>query len=149
MKKIKALMFAFVLAGMTVVSCSSDDSGPAASIEGKWNQTKTVVKIANGPSQTIKYTGDETGCDKDYLEFASAGIFNDVIFNKNGGGECLESKTPGSWVKNDKVVTIVDAGLLSGTYEIVRLSNNDLQIANTFNVGGTSTTTTIFMTKAK
>lgn len=149
MKKIKALMFAFVLAGMTVVSCSSDDSGPAPTIDGKWNQTKTVVKITNGPSQTIKYTGNETGCDKDYLEFASAGVFNDVIFNKNGGGDCLETKTPGTWAKNDDVLIIDDAGFLSGTYEIVKLSGSALEIASTSQSAGTSTTTTIYMTKVK
>lgn len=150
MKKIKALMFAFVLAGMTVVSCSSDDSsGPAPTIEGKWNQVKTVTKIQNGSSDTDKYTGNEIGCDKDYLEFATGTVFNDVVFNKNGGGECLESKTPGTWSKNDKVLVIEDAGFLSGTYEVVKLSSNDLQIASTLQGGGNSITTTIYLTKAK
>ncbi|WP_432671380.1 lipocalin family protein [Flavobacterium sp. SM2513] len=148
MKKIKALMVAFVLAGMTVVSCSSDDSGPAATIDGQWNQDKTIVKITNGPSQTIKYTGNETGCDKDYLEFASAGVFNDVIFNKNGGGECLQTSTLGTWVKNEDMLTINDAGFLSGTYEILKLSGSALQISTTSQSAGTSTTTTIYLKKA-
>lgn len=150
MKKIKALMFAFVLAGMTVVSCSSDDSsGPVPTIEGKWNQVKTVTKIKNGPSNDVKYNGNENGCDKDYLEFATSSVFNDVVFNKNGGGECLESKTPGTWTKNDKVLVIQNAGLLSGTYEIIKLKNNVLQVANTIQTAGNTVTTTIYLTKAK
>jgi hypothetical protein len=150
MKKIKALMVAFVLAGMTIVSCSSDDSGPAPTIDGKWNQLRTVVKIGN-QSITQQYEDDVTGCDKNYLEFTTAGVFNEVVYFKPaGGGPCqTDMATPGTWVKADNTLTISNNGSLDGTYQISRLSGSELQIATTESGGGITSTTTIYMQKAK
>ena len=149
MKKIKALMFAFVLAGMTVVSCSSDDSsGSTAAIDGKWNQVKTVFK-ASGGSITQNYEEDTEGCTKNYIEFVTGGVFNDVVYFKQGG-ECVESMaTPGTWVKVDDELTINDGGFLSGTYDIKKLSGSDLQLSTTNSEGGITATTTIFLKKVK
>ena len=147
MKKIKTIMAAFVLAGMTMVSCSSDDSGPAASIEGKWNQIKTVVKI-NSQSVPQKYEDNVEGCDKNYIEFVQGGVYNDVVYFKQGG-ECQESAADaGAWTKTEDVLEIINGGNLSGTYEIVKLSNSDLQIAAKNNDGGITTTTTVYLKKA-
>ncbi|MDD3003865.1 lipocalin family protein [Flavobacterium sp.] len=149
MKKIKALMVAFVMAGMTVVSCSSDDSsGPAPEITAKWNQTKTVVKIGN-QSVTQKYKDNTDGCTKNYIEFAAANVFNDVVYFKQGG-DCQESAAaPGTWTKSDKTLTITNGGLLSGTYEIAKLSGSALELKTQNNEGGITSTTTIYFTKAK
>lgn len=148
MKKIKALMFAFVLAGMTVVSCSSDDSsGPAPTIEGKWNQVKTTVKVTNGGTSTIPYDSNESGCEKDYLEFLEGGVFNDAVFNKSGGGDCQETKYAGTWTKTDSSLTIANAGTLSGTYTITKLTNSDLQVQRAVEVGGVVSTATIYLSK--
>lgn len=149
MKKIKALMFAFVLAGMTVTSCSSDDSGPAPTIDGKWNQVKTTIKVGN-QTVTQKYEDDVNGCNKNYLEFAPAGIFNEAVYFKPaGGGDCQIDIASGTWVKVDKKLTIGNAGFLSGTYDITKLSGSDMQIAVTDNGGGITSTTTIFLKKVK
>lgn len=148
MKKIKALMVAFVMAGMTVVSCSSDDSGPAPEITGKWNQNKTVVKIGN-KSVTQKYTDNVEGCTKNYIEFAAANVYNDVVYFKQGGN-CQESAAePGTWSKVDKTLTITNGGLLSGTYEVSKLSGSALELKTQNNEGGITTTTTIYFNKAK
>lgn len=150
MKKIKALMVAFVLAGMTVVSCSSDDSGPAPTIDGKWNQIKTVVRLNNGSPTDIPYDGNQSGCDKDYIEFLTGGVFNDVVFIDPAGPiSCEEDKLPsGSWSKNNNMLTISNQGELSGNHEIVRLTNSELQIMMSGQVGGVTTTTTIYLQKA-
>lgn len=149
MKKIKALMFAVVLAGMTVVSCSSDDSGPAPTINGKWNQVKTIIKIANGPSSTVKYTDNVAGCDKNYVEFASNNVYNDVVYFKQGG-ECQQSAADaGVWTKTDKKLIIANGGTLSGTYDIIKLSSGALNIATSNDSGGITTTTTVYFEKAK
>ncbi len=150
MKKIKALMFAFVLAGMTVVSCSSDDDGgPAATIDGKWNQTKTVVELG-GQSITQDYDDNVAGCDKNYIEFAPSNVFNEVVYFKAAGsGDCqTDMADPGTWSKNDQTLTINNSGFLSGTYEITRLAGNNLEISSTDSAGGVTTKTTIFMTRA-
>ncbi|CAM4119198.1 lipocalin family protein [Flavobacterium antarcticum] len=148
MKKIKALMFAFVLAGMTVVSCSSDDdSGPAPTIDGKWTQTQTTVTVNNAAPQKFIYDENTVGCDKNYYEFAAGAVFKDVVYFKQGG-DCQQSvATPGTWAKNNNTLTISGAGNVSGVYEITSLSNKGLQISVTNNEGGVKTVTTIFMTK--
>lgn len=151
MRKIKALMFAFVLAGMTVVSCSSDDSsGPAPAIDGKWNVEKTVVKVANGGSSTINYDQNEQGCDKDYIEFAASSVFNEVVYFKAAGsGACqADMAAPGTWTKNDKTLVISANSDLAGTYEIKKLTNSELQVEATKTIGGVSSTATIFFKKA-
>ena len=147
MKKIKALMVAFVMAGMTVVSCSSDDSGPAPTIEGQWNQTKTIVKI-NNSSVKENYEDNVDGCDKNYIEFATGGVYNDVVYFKQGGVCQANTATPGTWTKSDDILTIADGASLSGTYEIVKLSSGALQIATSDVTAGITSTTTIYFTKA-
>lgn len=148
MKKIKVLLAAFVLAGMTVVSCSSDDSGPAATIDGKWNQVKTVVKLGN-QSVTQDYT-HETGCDKDYVEFAASSVYNEVSYNNVGSGDCAANASDaGTWIKTDDKLTIANGSqIASDTYDIKKLSGSDLQLSVTDSNGGISTITTIYLKKA-
>lgn len=149
MKKIKALMVAFVLAGMTVVSCSSDDSGPTPTIDGKWNQVKTLVKLS-GQSITQQYTDNVTGCDKNYIEFAAGGTFNEAVYFKAVSGACQTDMFPaGTWTKADKMLSITNSGNLSGTYEIIKLSNSELQISTDNNEGGVTTNTTVYFNKGK
>ena len=149
MKKFKALLFAFVLTGMTLVSCSSNDDGPAGpapTIEGKWNQIQTVVTI-NGTAVPTTYDSNEPGCTKDYLEFATASIFNDVVYFKQSG-VCQQSiATPRIWTKTNNSLTISGDTDLSGTYEIVKLTNTELQIKISKNIGGTPSTAVIYMNK--
>jgi hypothetical protein len=151
MKKIKALMFAFVLAGITVVSCSDDDSGPAPTIDGKWNQVKTVVRINNGPGTDIPYDDNQAGCDKDYVEFASGGVFNDVVYiDPAGSVDCqADMLDPGTWTRNNDILIIVNDGDLSGAHKIVRLTNSELQISMSGDIGGVTTTSTIFLNKVQ
>lgn len=138
MKKIKAIMFAFVLAGMTVVSCSSDDSGPAPMIEGKWNPIKTVTKVGTAGSQSQNYAGNEPGCDKDYIEFVgtSSGNLRDVVFFKNAQNSCTEDEgTAATWSKSDKILN-VNGGNFDGDFTITKLSNSELIIESTSNIAG-------------
>jgi len=135
MKKIKALMVAFVLAGMTVVSCSSDDSsGPPATIGGQWNQTKTVTKVGTAPAQTQNYNDDELGCTKDYVEFlgTNSGTVKKVIYFKNAQNVCQsDSGLTSNWSKNENTLTI-SSGEFEGVYTITRLSNTELIISGNF-----------------
>lgn len=149
MRKFKAVLFAFVLMAMTLVSCSSNDdgsSGPAPTIEGKWNQIQTVVTI-NGTAVPTPYDSNEPGCTKDYLEFAPASIFNDVVYFKQSG-VCQQSiATPRMWSKTNNSLTISGDTDLSGTYEIVKLTNTELQIKISKNIAGTLSTAVIYMNK--
>jgi len=147
MKKIKVALTAFVLAGLTLTSCSSDDnSGPStpASIVGKWNPTTTLVKTNSAPETEIPYEQSVNGCDKDYVRFVEAGsVFSRVLHAKNPDtGACVESPaTPTVWAKDDSELTIA-SGQYEGTYEITVLTASELRIKKV-NVDGDITTTTI------
>lgn len=149
MKKMKTLIIAFLIGGLTLASCSSDEvEGVPASIEGRWNQSKTVTTVGTGNLET-PYEANTTGCTKNYLEFAPGSVYNDVVYFRQGG-QCQESSAaPGTWVKTDNMLTITNGGDLSGRYVIDRLTNVDLQISTTNTVGGVTTKSTVFMTRVR
>lgn len=142
-------MFAFVVAGMTLVSCSSDDdSGAAPTIEGKWNQTKTVTKIGSASSQTQDYSGNEAGCEKDYIQFVASGVLRDVILFKDAQNNCQENAgTEGSWSKSDDNLTI-EGGDFAGSYTITKLSASNLVIVNNSTQAGQDFVITYYFDKA-
>lgn len=149
MKKIKGLLAALVLVGLTVTSCGSDDSGPAATITGKWNLSKTVSKVGDA-TNTENYAGNEAGCDKDYYEFvgANSGALRDVIFFKNAEEVCTEDEAEAaSWNKSEDLLTVT-GGDLEGAYEITKLSNSELIILSEGSLGGTETSVTYYFKKA-
>lgn len=153
MKKIKTVLAAFILAGLTLTSCSSDDnSAPAtpASIIGKWTPKTTLVKVNNNPETDNPYEQSVNGCDKDYVRFVEAGnVFNRVLHAKNADtGACLESPaTPTTWVKVDDDLTIA-AGQYEGVYEITVLTGSELRIKKVTADGDITTTTTRVFDKA-
>lgn len=149
MKKFKTLFFAFILIGMTLASCSSDDGpgGPAPTIEGKWNQIKKTVKVDNAAPQTFEYNDNAIGCPKNYFEFTLDNVFKDVVYYKQSGICQQGTTTPGAWLKTDNLLTISNAGIYSGTYKITSLTSNGLQIQLTDNNGLSTTITTLYLEK--
>ncbi len=147
----RAILTAFVLVGLTLTSCGSDDNGGGAeaSIVGKWNPLKTETKVGNSPAQVENYDGHEPGCDKDYFEFVQSGSLREVVYFKNVSDVCTEDEAqPSSWVKNDNTLTIND-GQYDGVYQIKRLTSSDLQLSTEVSFpGGTTTTLTLFFKKA-
>ena len=153
MKKIKALIFSLVIIGITVSSCTKDSdvpSGPAPTIETKWNRVQTAVTI-NNQSIVEPYVDNVNGCNRNYLEFTPEKVFNQVVYFKPaGGGPCqTNAATPETWSKTNNMLTISGTGNLSGTYTIVKLTYSELQISISSNEGGISKVTTIFMTRAQ
>lgn len=133
MKKFKVLLATFVLAGLTLTSCSSDDnSGPStpATINAKWTPIKTITKVGSQPEVSEDYLNNEAGCDKDYIEFSGTSTFKDQYFYKNGSNVCTEDEAgSGSWSKNDNNLTITsDDSAYEGVYKIETLTNSDLVI---------------------
>jgi hypothetical protein len=149
MKNLKVAITALTIAGLSLTSCSSDDSsGTAASIVAKWNQTKTVTKVGNSGNITQSYQENEVGCDKDYIEFTANGAVNDVIYFKNATNVCeADLATPTSYTKTDNAMTIA-GGEFQGVYEITKLSGSQLIIKSIENVSGNEITTSIYFNKA-
>ncbi len=147
MKKIKVVLATLIMAGLTLTSCSSDDSsGTAASIVGKWNETKTVTKIS-GSTVTQTYENEE-GCDKDFVEFKAGGTLDRVTYFTNASDDCEASSQTGvGYTKTDDVL-VINGSIYEGTYEITKLSGSELRVVTEDNTGGTSFTTTIYFKKA-
>lgn len=150
MKKMKLVVAMFVVAGMTLVGCGSDDSGPAAPAEitVKWNQTKTVTQVANSAPVEVLYEDNVADCTKNYVEFATPNVYKDVVYFKQSGQCQANSATPGTWTKSDDNLTIVNGGDLTGTYKITKLTSTELNIMSENTSAGVTTKTTVYFTKA-
>lgn len=148
MKKIKVALVLLVTGALSLTSCSSDDSGSSASIEGKWNPEKTVIK-SSGNTITQKYDENEAGCDKDYIEFVSGGVLRNVIWFKNAENVCTENAAaPQVWSKTDNELSI-SGGEFDGTYDIAKLSGSELRLVSQESFGGVAATVTVYFKKAK
>lgn len=147
MKKIKVVLATLVIAGLTLTSCSSDDSsGTAASIVGKWNETKSVIRVS-GQNVTQTYE-NEPGCDKDFVEFKAGGTMDKVVYFKNASNACeADAETAVGYTKTDDAL-VINGGFYEGTYEITKLSGSELRIVTEDNLGGATATTTIYFKKA-
>ena len=150
MKKFKTVLSTFILAGLTLTSCSSDDNGGSpAEISGKWNPTKTVTKIGSN-SSTQNYENNAPACGKDFFEFSgtTAGSVRDVIWVSGQNG-CIEDEgTPSAWTKADKSLTIT-GGDLEGNYEITKLTGSDLVVSDKFTQSGQEISITYHFKKVR
>ncbi|NDI98235.1 hypothetical protein GWA97_04025 [Flavobacterium sp. LaA7.5] len=122
MKKV-FLFAAIAFAGLTITSCSSDDDGGGASIEGKWYYSEEG--LSSGGQEVLQdYTDHEAGCEKDYIEFVEGGVFRDVDFFN---GECEFDTETSTWTRNGNTLTIgTGTDAESGT--IATLSGSTLKI---------------------
>ena len=151
MKNIKILLATAIIAAFTLTSCNKDDNNtPAvpAVLEAKWTPTKTIVKTGSGAPTTENYTGNEVGCDKDYIQFVNGGTVKDVVFNKNAADQCglVENTTPSVYTKNSTTLVVV-GGDLDGTYKINSLTNSELVIEKSVTVNTITTIYTFYYTK--
>jgi hypothetical protein len=148
MNKIK--FFAIALAvGALSFSCSDDDNeNPlGGDFTARWNPVKTVIKISE-ETFTENYEGNEPGCDKDYIEFTDDNQVRDVIYFRNASDVCTEDTAANqTYQRNDNTLTI-SGGEYGGTYEIIKLTNSELQIQQIQSSGGIETETTVYFTKA-
>ncbi|WP_298143382.1 lipocalin family protein [Flavobacterium sp.] len=130
-----------------LTACGGDDSSSTpASIIAKWTPTKTII-AANGGRITTNYTGNEAGCDKDYIEFTAANAFNNVVFFKDATNTCTAAPADPSTYTLTENVLVITGDIYGGTYEVTRLTNKELRIETEETNAGVTTTTTRFFTK--
>ncbi|MES2487782.1 MAG: lipocalin family protein [Bacteroidota bacterium] len=122
MKKLMSLGFVLVC----LASCSSDDDGPAVSLDNLQKRWYNVSTIVGG--QTIPYDGNES-CGKDYMEFQAAGVLKEVDVY-----DCQEDPdtTMGTYTASETTLTTVLEGETI-TYTIKELNASSLRVATTFN----------------
>ena len=148
MKTIKVYLAAVLIAGLSLTSCSDDDNGSSTGgeIMAKWTPIKTVYKIS-GQEVTVDYTDNEPTCDKDYIEFATGNVLNDVVYYKDASNVCTaDANDPTTYTKADDDLTI-NGGEYSGTYDITRLNGSELRFSREDNEGGINTVTTYHFSK--
>lgn len=150
MKKFKTVLATFILAGLTLTSCSSDDGGSTpATLEGKWNPTKYVTKIGSN-GVTTNYENNAPSCGKDFFEFSGAttGTVRDVIWVSGQNGCSEDVGDQSTFTKAEKVLTIV-GGDLDGTYEVTKLTGADLVITDKFTQSGQEISITYHFKKVR
>jgi hypothetical protein len=125
MKNVNKLLFAGLVLAFGLSSCSNDDA-PAASIVGKWNYSKEGF-VMNGQEYLSDYDGNETGCQKDYLQVNSNGSFSDVDYDSSST-PCEMFSDTGSWSKSGNTLTITYPGEPAMNAEIMVLTSTKLKV---------------------
>ncbi len=109
-------------------SCSKDDdnnnnSTPTGNIVGKWNIDRAGA-IENGVEVDIEpFSGNISGCQKDYQEFSADGNYNLGDYTNNA---CNITIGIGSWTKEGNIIKI--SGGQFATYEIVSLTETTMKL---------------------
>jgi len=150
MKKIKLYLAAVLIAGLSFTSCSDDDNnGPSTGgeIMAKWSPIKTVTKLGSIEGE-IEYINSEPTCGDDYIEFATGGVFNRGVWDKNTDTLACEidMATATTYTKSNNDLTI-GAGLYQGTYKITLLTGSELRFESSANSPAGTTITTFYFEK--
>ena len=140
MKNILAKLLVFATFTIFLASCTKDeDPAPASpSIVGKWTIIKTVVTVPGSPAQTEPYTGNEPGCNKDFVEFISGGVVNNIEYSKVNN-LCVPSTDGAVWAQTGNNLKITDGSNITN-FTIETLTATDLVLKGTESSGGTTAT---------
>jgi len=130
MKKLLILFLSIATSGLLLTSCSDDDE--SASINGKWEFYQTGFSF--GGQEELELYEHAEGCNKDYLEFLSGGVLNEVSYFNAGEG-CEESSEQSLWSKNGNTLTVTIGGE-SQDATILTLDATTLKIAITEDLEG-------------
>ena len=159
MKSLKILIATVVLSALTLTSCSKDDNNVQVptSIVGKWNYsmdvTQTNVGTSVGPEIIVNYTGDEVGCDRDFLEFNANMSVRKGVYNKNVSNVCTEDAISGTYLKTGDAITInlpvsgEEVEEYNGTFKITKLTSTQLSLEKRIVDGDVTVIRTRLLTK--
>lgn len=114
---------------VTLNSCNKDDDAAPvapATIEGRWEYSQEGA-IIGGVENLEPYEHTAT-CNKDYMQFAAGGTFIDYSYEIPTGGVCTEFSDPGTWVRNNNMMTLNFGGSYTVNAEILNLTNTELKV---------------------
>lgn len=131
MKRILILCLGLLTIGLTTTSCSDDEN---TSIVGKWVFHETGLLI-NGQESLEPYE-HTAGCDKDYWEFKSGSVLEDVSYYNDGNG-CETDIILGTYTQSDSNLLISLDGE-SEVATILTLNSSTLKIKVTLLNNGQS-----------
>lgn len=125
-KTITSFVFALFL-GVVFSSCSKDDSpssSSSASVVGKWNFSKMSFTINGTTSPEMDYDDNEPGCTKNYIEFKTAGVYNEAEYS---GTTCVLDLTVGTWSQSGSQLTISADGTPTSV-EVLSVTSTMLKV---------------------
>lgn len=140
------LAFAAIAIASLTASCGDDD-GARASLEGKWDYSRTITQVEGQNAVSQNYEGHEPGCEKDYQEFLADGSYRDVTIFQNQDDVCTEFTTPGDYSQSGDILTVQEDGGEPQTYTITKLTGSELHYATTTENGGLDFTVTLVFRK--
>lgn len=130
MKSLKLFFLSVLTLGLSVSSCSSDNSSndeqkTSASIIGKWEITRKG-NVLNGDALLLPYK-NEGGCSNDNIEYVEDGKYKENQY-EYANSKCKTYNNDGTWSKGDDILTTKD--ILGNTfkYEILKLDDTTLRI---------------------
>ena len=127
MKKLSILTLSFVALSMSLVSCSKDDnngSTTSASLVGKWEYSKEGSTV-NGQEVLEAYTGNETGCSKDYIDVTATAV-TDVDYDSTNTPCEMTTYTINYTKTGNTLITTFNG--MEFTSTIVTLTSTELKI---------------------
>lgn len=139
MKRLSVLVASALVFGLTFTACSSDEDSTPASIVGKWNNSKEMYNVGGQNFPEVAYDDHETGCAKDYLEFAEDGTWTIGDYYDT---DCSLSTNSGSYVQDGKTLTWEN-----GNTTVIKVSGSTLKLKTTETMDGMTMTTTETFTK--
>ena len=147
MKNIIAKLLVFASLTIFLLSCSKDqDPAPVTPlIVGKWTQIKSVVTIPGSPTMTEPYTGNEPGCNKDFVEFVSGGVLNNIEYSKVNN-LCVPTTDVAIWAQTGNNLKIT-AGSDVTNYNIEALTATDLVLKGTESNGSITATFVLYFSR--
>lgn len=126
--KNRSLLFAFALSiSLFSTSCSDDDNDGETLIPllGKWNIMQVGTTIA-GEEVLIDAPQNESGCNKDYLDFKIDNDLNQGDYDSTDS-PCELIPTAGTYSRdNNNLTTVLDG--VSKTQDIVNLTLSELKV---------------------
>ena len=124
-KTIISFVFALFL-GLVFTSCSKDDSpsSASASVMGKWSFSKMSFTSNGVTSPEVDYDGNEPGCTKNYIEFKTAGVYNEADYS---GTTCVLDLSVGTWSQTGSQLTITADGTPTSV-EIISVTSTTLKV---------------------
>lgn len=145
MKKLKIVLLLVLTLGLSLTSCSSDDDNGTVdgNIEGKWIFSK-IGTMTGDKEVFIDYPNHEPGCNKNYVEITADGKWKNVEYY---GSECTEESDEGTWTRNGNTISVsYDDEIETGT--ILKLTNTELKLKNTYTEEGITVDAIILFTRA-
>ncbi|NMH29348.1 lipocalin family protein [Flavobacterium silvaticum] len=135
MKKLIKSIGLMAFAGLSLVSCSSDDDGFSFSedqITGQWAYSKQRYAINGVWSEEMDYEGNESATCPDFWQLNAD---HTTLERDYWSSECDYYDDTATWSKSGNTITIAD-GDLSGSYNVISLSSTSLVIEETYSEEG-------------